>query len=322
MQSLDAPLIITLEEVYEARERIRAFVRRTPTLRTAPLRTPVYPHADIYLKLENMQVSGSFKARGAMNKLQSIPPNEIKRGIVAASGGNHGLGVAYAGYVVGVPVTIFLPKSAAPIKAHKLQGWGARVVYAGDVFDDANHAAVALAEHDHLPYFHPFADPAVIAGQGTIGLELLEDVPEVDTVIVAIGGGGLISGIGRVVKALRPGVRVIGVEPTGAPTYYEARRVGHPVMLPEITTIVNTLAPRQGAAINFAHIEAYIDEIVLVTDDEMRQAARWMWTEMGIAAELAGAAAIAGLLTGRIVLRAGEKACVVVCGAGTDGIDE
>lgn len=312
---------ISLDAVYQARERIKGLVRVTPLVHATPLKQPI-TSGDLYLKLENMQVIGSFKARGAVNKLKSLPPEQVQRGIIAASGGNHGLGVAYAGWLAKVPVTIYLGGNTPQIKATKLESWGAKAIFEGTVFDDANRTAIALAEQEGLVYFHPFDDEAVIAGQGTTGLELLEQLPDVDTIIVAIGGGGLISGISMVAKTLKPGVRVIGVEPTGAPTYYEARKAGHAIELPAITTVVNTLAPRKGADLNFAHVERFVDDIVLVTDDEMREAAHWLWHEMNIAAELAGSAAMAALITGRVSIAPDEKVCVLVCGAGTDGIDE
>jgi threonine dehydratase len=312
---------LPLELVYQARERIKGLVRVTPLVHAVPLKQSVTA-GDLYLKLECMQVIGSFKARGAVNKLKSLPLEQVQHGIVAASGGNHGLGVAYAGWLAQVPVTIYLGGNTPKLKADKLASWGANVIYEGEVFDDANRAAIARTEREGLVYFHPFNDPAVIAGQGTTALELLDQLPDVDVIIVAIGGGGLISGISLVAKTLKPSVRVIGVEPTGAPTYYDARQAGHVIELPAITTVVNTLAPRQGAALNFAHIERFVDDLVLVTDDEMRAAAQWLWREMNIAAELAGSAALAALLTGRVAVSPGEKVCVLVCGAGTDGIIE
>jgi threonine dehydratase len=314
--------MITLQDVSDASVRIAGLVRETPLMRADPVKVSVAHGAELYLKLENLQISGSFKARGAMNKLRSLTPAQLEHGLVAASGGNHGLGVAYAGWLNRVPVTIYLGHNTPQIKADKLKEWGATVVFEGDVFDDANRAAIARADHDGLNYVHPFNDPLVIAGQGTVGLEIFRQAPTMDTLIIAVGGGGLISGIATVAKALNPAIRIIGVEPTGAPTYYEARKAGHVIELPAITTVVNTLAPRMGAAINFAHIAQDVAELVLVTDDEMREAARWLWHEMNIAAELAGSAAMAALLTGRVAVQPGEKVCVLVCGAGTDGIDQ
>jgi threonine dehydratase len=295
-------------------------VRRTPLVRAWPVRQPGPAGAALYLKLESLQVTGSFKARGALNTVLGRVPEQVGRGIVTASGGNHGLGVAYAGWLTKAPATVYLPCNTPPAKAHKLEQWGARVVFEGAVWDDANAAALAAAATNGAVYVHPFADPAVIAGQGTIALEILEDLPGAEVLIAAIGGGGLISGVALAAKALKPSIKVIGVEPAGAATLYESVRAGHLVELPEITTAANTLAPRRSAEINLAIIRALVDDIVLVTDEEMREAARWLWFEMGVAAELSGAAAPAALLDGRLRLGPGQQVCAIVSGAGTDGL--
>ncbi|MBO0794101.1 MAG: pyridoxal-phosphate dependent enzyme, partial [Ktedonobacteraceae bacterium] len=170
-------------------------------------------------------------------------------------------------------------------------------------------------------YIHPFADEIVMAGQGTVGLEILEDEPEVDVLLVAIGGGGLIGGVSTAVKALRSAAKVIGVEPVGAATLYESVRAGHAITLPEIRTGANTLAPRQSTGQNLDIIRRNVDEIVLVTDEEMREAARWLWSEFGVAAELSGAAALAALLTGKVQADPEQKVCALVCGSGADGME-
>lgn len=312
--------MIGLPDVETARHRLAPYIRRTPLVHAGP--PPPTPEAAgrLTLKLESLQVTGSFKARGATNKVLSLPPEQVARGLVTASGGNHGLGVAYAGRIARAPVTIYLPENVPAAKAAKLERWGARVIREGAVWDDANRAALAAAEREGLTYVHPFADPAVAAGQGTIGLEILEDAPETDLLLVAIGGGGLSSGVSTAVKALRPEARVIGVEPFGAPTLFESFKAGHVVELPEVTTAANTLAPRRSDERNFEILRRTLEGIVLVTDDEMREAARWLWFEMGIAAELSGAASLAALLSGRIRLDGAQSACAIVCGAGTDGI--
>ncbi len=312
--------MINLNDIQAARQRIVNDVRHTPIVEARPLKQAVAEGSQLFLKLENMQISGSFKARGAVNKLRSLPPEQVKRGIVTASGGNHGLGVAYAGWLAKCPATIYLSHNTPKIKAEKVAAWGAKVIYEGEVWDDANHAALDAAQRDGLEYFHPFADPLVIAGQGTLGLEILDDLPDVDVLLVAIGGGGLISGISLAIKALKPQTRVIGVEPVGAPTLYESMKAGRLVELPEIRTVANTLAPRLSAQIDFDIIHEYVDGIVLVSDDDMRSAARWLWQEMGVAAELSGSAAMAALLCGKVTVSPSQRVCVLVCGAGTDGI--
>lgn len=310
--------MITLDDIRTAHSRIQAYIRRTPVIAVHPVKNPPGGVESLYLKLENLQIIGSFKARGAVNKLLSLPQEQIQRGIVTASGGNHGLGVAYAGWLAKAPVKIFLPNSTPQSKANKIAAWGVEVIYEGAVWDDANRAALACAEQEGLAHFHPFADPMVIAGQGTVALEVLDSLPDIETLVVAIGGGGLISGISLAARALKPDIRIIGVEAIGAPTLYESLRANRLVELAEITTVAGTLAPRRSEQINLDIIRQNVDEIVLVTDDDMREAARWLWFEMGIAAELSGAAALAAIMTGKVSIQG--ITCALVCGAGTDGI--
>jgi threonine dehydratase len=312
--------MIALQDIQAAQARIRNYIRHTPLVEAKPVKQPVCQAEALYLKLECLQICGSFKARGAVNKLLSIPPQQLQHGLVTASGGNHGLGVAYAGWIAKVPVTIYLPQSTSLAKAHMLESWGAKVIFEGAVWDEANRAALQIAEQEGLNYIHPFADPTVIVGQGTLGLEILADAPDIDTLIVAIGGGGMISGVSIAARSVKPGIKIIGVEPVGAPTLYESLRAGKVVELPHINTAAGVLAPRSSAAINLEIIQQNVDDIVLVTDAEMREAARWLWFEMGVAAELSGAAAVAALLSGKVSPAPTEKVCALVCGAGTDGI--
>jgi threonine dehydratase len=310
--------MIGLQDIEQARRRISGHVRRTPLIGASALSRP-HPGGLLTLKLESLQVTGSFKARGATHKAFTLSPEEARRGLVTASGGNHGLGVAYAGRLIGAPVTIYLPANAPASKAERLEQWGARVLRHGAVWDEADAEARLAANRDGLTYVHAFADPAVVAGQGTIGLEIFEDAPETDLLLVSIGGGGLISGVATAAKALRPHVRVIGVEPEGAPTLFESLRAGSVIELERITTAANTLAPRRSDPLNFEIVRSTVDEVVLVSDEEMREAARWLWFEMGIAAELSGAATVAAFLTGRAGVEA-LHSCAVVCGSGTDGL--
>ena len=312
--------MLELQDIQAARTRIADYVRRTPLVEAKPVKQPICQSQALYLKLECLQICGSFKARGAVNKLFSLSPEQLQYGLVTASGGNHGLGVAYSGWLAHVPVTIYLPRSTPLVKARQLESWGARVIFEGTVWDEANRAALRAAEQEGLNYVHPFADPVVIAGQGTLGLEMLEEVPDIDLLLVAIGGGGLISGVSRAARSVKPGIKIIGVEPVGAPTLYESVRAGEVVELSQITTAAGTLAPRRSSAINLEIIQQQVDDIVLVTDEEMRAAARWLWSEMGVAAELSGAAAVAALLSGKVSPEPAQKVCALVCGAGTDGI--
>ncbi len=308
--------MVEFSDVERAQERLTPYIRQTPLIAASQLKQRMSGVEHLYLKLENMQVTGSFKARGAVNTLLTLSPEQRVHGLVTASGGNHGLGVAYAGWLAGVTTTIYLAHNTPAEKAHKLETWGAQVIFEGAVWDDANRCALAAAEREGMTYVHPFAHPAVIAGQGTVGLEILSALPMCDVLLVAIGGGGLISGVSIAAKACKPGIKIIGIEPVGAPTLYESLRQGRLVELPEIRTAANTLAPRQSAQLNLEIIRRNVDEIVLVTDEEMYEAAAWLWSEMSVGVELSGAAAVAALLTGKVQLQSDEVVCALVCGAG------
>lgn len=311
--------MVDYKDIQAAAVHIYPYVRRTPLIQATDLKDRKF-RGLLSLKLENLQVSGSFKARGAINKLLSLPPETLEKGLITASGGNHGLAVAYAGWIAHKPATIYLPHGASIAKAEKMKHWGAQVIFEGSVFDEANAAALTMAAREGKAYLHPFADPMVIAGQGTIALEILKDLPDVETLIVAMGGGGLISGVSLAAKKIKPSIRIIGVEPTGAPKITRSLEAGHLIQLPEILTTVGVLAPKMSADLNLDIIRAYVDETVLVSDEEMREAAYWLWFEMGIAAELAGAAAMAALIFNRVQVGKEETVCVLVCGSGTDGV--
>lgn len=312
--------MISLSDIRAAAKRIAPYVRRTPMLATDGLKSPLPGQGDVVLKLESLQVTGSFKARGATSKLTSMPPAHLKRGIITASGGNHGIAVAYAGFLAKVPTTIYVPEGVSPLKAEKIKGYGATLAVAGRHWAESNTAALAHAQRDGLTYFHPFADNAVMAGQGTLGLEILAEDPAIDTFIVAIGGGGLIAGMASAIRQLKPSARVVGVEPVGAATLHDSLKAGKVVTLPAIGTSVLTLAAQRTDEMNFAIIRETVEKVVLITDDDMRAAAKFLWMELGVAADLSGAAGMAAILAGKYVPKAGERVCVLVCGAGPDGI--
>lgn len=282
-------------------------------------RCPGIPR-DLLLKLECLQASGSFKGRGALSKVLALPTEVARRGIVTASGGNHGLAVAFAGHTIGVDTTVYLPGRTSEAKAERIARWDAKVVRAGDVWDDAHEAAVAFAHEKERTYIHPFADPDVVAGAGTIALEALEQAPEIDLFVVAIGGGGLASGVSAAAKRVDPRIRIVGVEPVGAPTLHDSLRADAVIELASIQTVAGTLAPRKSDAYNAAILKETLESIVLVSDDEMRNAARYLLAEVGIGAELSGAAALAAILSGKVSLGDAKCPCVLVCGAGTDAL--
>jgi threonine dehydratase len=312
--------VITIDDIRDASARLEGNVRRTPVISADQFKTVLPEGITPVLKLELLQVTGSFKARGATNRLLTTPREQLANGIVAASGGNHGIATARAGYLAGVKATIFLPKTATPAKISKLQEWGAETVIIGDAWQEANAAAMAFVAETGAAYFHPFADPYVVAGQGTVGLEILEQFVDVDTVLVAIGGGGLISGVSTAIKTLAPHVRVVGVAATGSPTLLRSLEAGRNVDIGMSTTKVATMSCSHTDPRIFEIVRQNVDEIVLVDDDEMAEAAKWLWFEMGLAADLSGAASIAALMKRRVTVAAGEKVCAIVCGAGPDAL--
>jgi threonine dehydratase len=325
----------TLDRFVAARARIRDLVVETPlfllTKRAtdAPACaklggvTPV-PTTDarlppaLLLKAECLQVTGSFKARGALSRVLATPPDALARGVVTASGGNHGAAVAYAAQAAGASATVFLPSSTPDAKAERIARWGARVERAGSVWDEAHEAAVAFAAREGASYVHPFADEEVLAGQGTVGLELLAQAEDVDLVVIAIGGGGLAAGVAEAVRLVKPGTRIVGVEPEGAPTLAASLARGELVTLERVTTRAGTLAPRRSDPLVFELIQRHVERVVLVSDEEMHEAARFLLAHVGLGVELSGAAALAAVLSGKVDLGTTRAPCVLVCGAGDD----
>ena len=262
--------MVTLDEILAARERIRDELILTPC-------TPSHAFGEFFggtawFKFDHLQRTGSFKERGALNRLLQLDAAQRKRGVVAASAGNHAQGVAYHAARLGIPATIVMPERTPLIKVANTESYGARVVLHGLGFDDSMEVAMRLREEGDLTLIHPFDDPAVIAGQGTIGLELLEQTPEMDVVVVPIGGGGLISGIALAIKENRPEVRVIGVEAEVIPAAVAARRAGEPVVVPARETLAEGIAVRRIGELTYPLIERYVDDIVTVTEEEIASA--------------------------------------------------
>ncbi len=311
--------MIDLSDIEAARERIAGRVRRTPILPVGQVKTNLPVGGEVTLKLECLQVTGSFKTRGAMNRFLGTPEADRPQHLITASGGNHGLAVARTAAVAGVPATVFVPEIVSPAKVVKMEAWGATVTVAGSEWSQSAEAALAFAERDGGTYIHPFADPLVVAGQGTLGLELLDQLEAVDAVAIAIGGGGLVSGVGTAIRALRPEVRIIGVEPVGSPTLKACLDAGRVITLPEVTTGVATLACARTEEAVFETVRDVVDDIVLVDDEDLIEASRWLWFEFGVAADLSGAAAIAGLRRHPDAFGQAASICALVCGAGAEG---
>ncbi|HLZ68385.1 MAG TPA: threonine/serine dehydratase [Dehalococcoidia bacterium] len=303
-----------LDEIEAAAARLAPYVRRTPSL---PLR-PTYGAlpGELWLKLESLQHTGSFKPRGAFNKLLSVEEPRRKAGVVAVSGGNHGLGVAFAAHRLGVPATIFLPVYASPVKQQRIAALGAEIVLNETIAEAFARADERVAAAGAVPV-HPYADPLVICGQGTVGLEFVRDAPPLDVLYVAVGGGGLLAGVSIAAKAQLPGIHIVGVEPEGAATLTAARQAGRPVTLPKIGSVAaDSLGAPDVAPLTFAAAQQHVDEVVLVNDDEIVAARARLWLELNLAAENGGAAAFAGYLSGRA---AREGSCgVIVCGGNID----
>ncbi len=304
-----------IDQITAIRHQIAPWIRRTPIVEVGPC-TGSSGFSRFLLKLESLQITGSFKPRGALAMAESANISAAS-GLITASGGNHGLGVAYAAACLGTSSVVYLPESTPSVKADLLRQQGADVRYFGSVWDDAYTEARRTAGIEGRILVHPFADPLVIAGQATVGLEIMQDTADIDTIVVAVGGGGLISGVSIAAKALNPELRIVGVEPAGAPTHFASRQAGELTTLDKIATRAGTLAPKRSAQINFEIISDLVDEIILVDDDEMRDAAQWLWRELHVGVELAGAASVAACLSGRIET---SSPLAIVCGAGQDGL--
>lgn len=310
--------MITPAEVAAAADRIAGHVRRTPLVPLSP--SPLLEGVEVRLKAENLQITGSFKVRGATNRVLAGRAEAGGGSFVTASGGNHGLGLTYAAARVGAPVTVYVPRSTPAVKRERLVALGAEVRVAGEVWDEAQEAALDHAARTGAAYVHPFSDPLIMAGQATVGSEILADWPEVELLVVAVGGGGLIGGVGTVARALgaargRP-VRVVGVEPEGAPTLTRAVAAGAVVDVGPIRTAAGTLAPRRTTAETLEVVREVVDQWVLVSDAELHEAVAWLDRETALGTELSGAAALAALRSGRVDLAGARRVAAVVCGRG------
>ena len=306
---------MTLNEIQAAQQMICGAIDLTPCKYSGFLSR--LTGAEIHLKLENLQKTGSFKIRGALTKLHSLTPEERQRGVIAASAGNHAQGVAHAAQKLGVRATILMPEPTPITKVEATKFAGAEVILQGDTFDDAMDVAWALARERSLTMIHPFDDPAVIAGQGTIGLEMLQQLPRLGAVVVPVGGGGLISGIAIALKELRPTIRVIGVQAEQAASAVLARRVGQVVPLTAIKTIADGIAVKRVGDLTFALMERYVDDLVSVSDDDIAAAILIYMERIRVMVEGAGAASLAALV-GRKVALHGVCTGVVVSGGNID----
>ena len=308
--------MITLDDVLAARERIRGSVYYSPCTRSEMLSR--ITGQSVFLKLENLQMTGSFKERGALNRIATLTPAQAKRGVVAASAGNHAQGVAYHATLRGIRAVIVMPLTTPLVKVTATRGFGAEVVLHGANYDEACTEAMRLCAAESMTFIHPFDDALVMAGQGTIGLELLEQVEGLEAVVVPIGGGGLIGGIACAVKESNPNVRVIGVQAVRLPSMKEAIAQHHPVTLDPATTIADGIAVRRAGDVTFPVVQKYVDEIVTVDEDEIASAILTLLEREKTLAEGAGATALAALLQKRTSLPQDARTAVLVCGGNID----
>lgn len=290
-------MTVTLEDIKKAQQALEGHVRPTPLYHSVSLSTQV--GLPVYLKAENLQRAGSFKVRGAQYKMTSLTAEERARGVIAASAGNHAQGVALAAQSLGIQATICMPEGAPITKVTATENYGARVVLHGQTYDDAYQKAVELQQTHGFTFIHGFDDPYTIAGQGTIGLEIMQDLPDAATVFVPIGGGGLASGVALALKALKPGIRVIGVQAAGAPAMYLSQRKGELVYTDSVRTIADGIAIKRPGTLNWELIQQYVDEIVLVDEEEIAQSILVLLERAKLMVEGAGAVGMAALLGGK-----------------------
>ncbi len=309
----------TIEDIREAQERLKPLVRHTPLLRAEKIEKAA--GCQVYLKPETLQITGAFKIRGALNKALSLSKEEIANGIIATSSGNHAQGLAYAAKYLGVKALLVLPVTTPKLKIENTKALGAEVI----LFDGDTAARWArvyeIAAENKYAVVHAFEDPLVMAGQGTIGCEILEDLQDVDTVIVPMGGGGLISGIATAIKETKPWVRVIGAEPALTPKYFQSRINKERTSLPLKNTIADGLRISVPGQNPYPIIEKYVDEIVLVDDEHIIAGMRSLAKDAKLIAEPAASIGIGALLAGSINVRPDEKVCVVLTGGNWDLCD-
>jgi threonine dehydratase len=306
--------LLSLGDIEAARELLTGVVRTTPLEPSRPLSAAIGGPA--WLKCENLQRAGSYKVRGAYVRIARLSPDERARGVVAASAGNHAQGVALAAGLLGAGSTVFMPVGAPIPKVSATKGYGARIEYAGNTVDDALVAAREFAERTGAILIHPFDHPDVIAGQGTVALEILEQCPDVKTIVAGLGGGGLLSGIAVAAKALRPEVRVIGVQAEGAAAYPPSLRAGAPVRLSTLDTIADGIAVGCPGDHTFAHVSKLVDDVVTVTEEDISRALLMLLERGKLVVEPAGAVGVAAMMAGAV--KAEAPAVAVLSGGNID----
>ena len=305
--------MLTLDNVYRASYVLREVVRKTDVLYAPKLK----PGCEIYLKTENLQITGSFKVRGSYYKMSRLSPEEKARGVVACSAGNHAQGVALAAQKNGIKAVICLPDGAPISKIEATKSYGAEVCLVEGVYDDAYKKALSLRDEEGYSFIHPFNDEDVIAGQGTVALEIADQLPDVDAVIVPVGGGGLISGIAYTIKSINPKVKVYGVQAAGAPSMHNSVKNGRIEELSSVSTIADGIAVKKPGDLTYEICSKYVDEIVTVTDDEISAAILALMEQHKLVTEGAGAVSVAAAMFGKVDI-AGKKTVCLLSGGNID----
>ena len=305
--------MLSLDKVFNAQMVLKSIIRETNVVRAYG----IAPECELYLKPENLQITGSFKVRGSAYKIAMLSEEEKAKGVIACSAGNHAQGVALAATKNGIKSLICLPDTAPISKVEATKGYGADVCLVEGCYDDAYKKALELKESEGYTFVHPFDDENVIAGQGTIALEILNDLDNIDAIVVPIGGGGLISGIAYTVKQIRPAVKVYGVQAAGAPSMYNAVKDGKIECLSGVSTIADGIAVKQPGENTFRYVSEYVDEIALVSDDEVSSAILALIEKQKMIAEGAGAVAVAAVMAGKFDLK-GKRVVAVVSGGNID----
>lgn len=307
---------VTLQDVLDARTRLMPHLQRTPLLACRTIGQ--LSGTRLGMKAEVFQRTGSFKARGALNAALLLTPRQHASGMITISAGNHGQGLAFAGSLVGARTVVFMPKTAVPTKVEAIRGYGAETMFSETMEGVFDVMETYRAEHG-MTFVSPFSDPAIIAGQGVVGLEILEDMPDVENVIVPVGGGGLVAGIALAVKSQRPDVRIVGVEPVGANIVRRSLDSGRPEAALKIDTVADGLSAPFAGELSQTIIEHYVDDVILVSDSEIIAALRLILARAKVLVEPAGAAATAGLLSGKTGVRPGSRTVVILSGGNVDG---
>lgn len=306
---------VTLRDIQKAGDALQGIIHHTSLDFSRTF--SAMAHNDVYLKMENLQKTGSFKIRGAYNKIHNLLLQERTTGVIAASAGNHAQGVAYAAARAGLRSTIVMPEAAPLSKIMATRGYGAEIVLAGQVYDEAFQRAQELQHEQGLTFIHAFDDAEVVAGQGTVGLEILEDLPDVSAIIVPIGGGGLIAGIATVVKAVAPHVKVIGVQASGAAAMYLSKQAGQIITTKDAVTVADGIAVKVPGTLTYDIIRRYVDDIVTVEDEEIANAILMLLERSKVSTEGAGAVSLAAVLSGKIK-GYGQKIAAVISGGNID----